>query len=270
MAVSLQALAVPDVLDRIRAVHLFVAAALLLDYGLRGDQESVVCGAVECLSTLCTTPGIAAHLAKCVRLGGALELHCGEPAPLQASLQVTLTVVTDLRALVFLVDEFFRTTFRWCYHGFRFHAHVTAPQEDPQEDLLPVAAFTETVKTLDHHSTVLSLAHSETRLLLGTRDGAISVWDPVSSRSERRLLGDGGPVFSLAAHGDALLSGSSKDIQVWDSTRMECVTTLRGHSDSVHALLLARGYLLSGSADATIVVLDVKLSSTVGTLAGHT
>jgi len=266
MTASLRALAEPDVPDQIRSAHIFVAAALLLDYGLRGDPETAVRGVVECLNKLCTTPAIAVHFATCTRLGDALELAPGGPAPLEA----TLTVLTDLRALVFFVDEFFLAVCRWCYRGFRFPVTVTPHMADPLEDLLHVAAFKETVKTVDHHSAVLCLAHSKTRLFSGMRDGAISAWDPQCSRCERRLLGGGGSVFSMAVDGDTLFSGSSKDIQLWDLTNMECVNTLCGHGDAVHCLLLADGHLFSGSADATIVMWDVTLFSAIGALAGHT
>ena len=121
------------------------------------------------------------------------------------------------------------------------------------------------VKRCEGHScTINSLLEigdgSNSRLVSGSGDGTIRIWDMSSlipavvagdSRKRKRrhvpdaicisiLTGHSDDIKSLALlgeEGDIIVSGSDdKTIKVWSATSGDCLTTLEGHSDSVNSV----------------------------------
>ena len=75
---------------------------------------------------------------------------------------------------------------------------------------------------------------------------------------ERTLEGHVKTVFALASLGDKLISGSlDGTIRVWDLSTGRLDATLTGHKMSVYALVVEGGRLYSASLDGTIRVWDV-------------
>jgi F-box/WD-40 domain protein 7 len=68
-----------------------------------------------------------------------------------------------------------------------------------------------------------------------------------------------------------VVSGSDDaTVRVWDSQSLECVATLRGHTDNVRSLANVPGkFILSGSWDKTIRVWDCRSWHEVACLRGH-
>ena len=68
-----------------------------------------------------------------------------------------------------------------------------------------------------------------------------------------------------------MVSGSDDaTVRVWDSQSLECVATLRGHTDNVRSLANVPGkFILSGSWDKTIRVWDCRSWHEVACLRGH-
>ena len=72
---------------------------------------------------------------------------------------------------------------------------------------------------------------------------------------ERTLEGHDDVVYALAAWGDKLISGSRDDtIRVWDLSTGGLDATLTGHERAVFALAVEGERLYSASADGTIRV----------------
>jgi WD40 repeat protein len=59
----------------------------------------------------------------------------------------------------------------------------------------------------------------------------------------------------LVVHGDKLISGSwDHTIKVWNTDTWACERTLEGHTDCVRALVVHGDKLISGSSDCMIKV----------------
>jgi WD40 repeat protein/tRNA A-37 threonylcarbamoyl transferase component Bud32 len=120
----------------------------------------------------------------------------------------------------------------------------------------------------------LALSVDGKRLVSGSGDNTIKVWDLVAGKETRSLSGHAGEVRSLAlsVDGKRLFSGSwDQTIKVWDLEAGTDAITLRGHTKGVTSLAL-RGdgkRLFSGSDDKTIKVWDLEAGKETLTLRGH-
>lgn len=106
---------------------------------------------------------------------------------------------------------------------------------------------------LEHSDAVSALAVIKDKLVSGSWDTNIKVWDPQSWTSERTLSDHTGTVRCFAACADRLLSGSDDgSIKVWNPETWSLVRTLDDHGDAVNAVIECAGRLASGSDDGTI------------------
>jgi WD40 repeat protein len=123
-----------------------------------------------------------------------------------------------------------------------------------------------------HTGTVTSLRYDETRLISGSDDGTLMLWDlkgdshqgafPLmqqhhkNTKMTRRLgsfVGHGGPVWCLDFSGNQLVSGSyDKTIKVWSIRDSSVLATLRGHTSWVSSIQLEGNQIVSGSWDSTL------------------
>ena len=100
------------------------------------------------------------------------------------------------------------------------------------------------------------------------------------------LRGHDGPVLSLATdnHGHVFSGSADKTIKVWNINNQQCESTIQGHVLSVWVLLYINneqnseflntsspdfGSLVSGSADKTIKVWNLRTGECIKTLLGH-
>ncbi|XP_010441252.1 PREDICTED: zinc finger CCCH domain-containing protein 59-like isoform X1 [Camelina sativa] len=98
-------------------------------------------------------------------------------------------------------------------------------------------------------------------LFAGTSSGSISVWKATDSESDpfkylTSLEGHhSGEVTCFVVGGQLLYSGSvDKTIKVWDLNTLQCIMTLKQHTDTVTSLLYWDKCLISSSLDGTIKV----------------
>ena len=130
------------------------------------------------------------------------------------------------------------------------------------------------VRTLSGHGggvNALALT-GDGRVVSGSSDGTVKVWDLNSGQEERTLSGHGGGVKALALTGDGrVVSGSSDGtVKVWDLNSGQEERTLSGHGGGVRALALTGdGRVVSGSDDGTVKVWDLNSGQEQRTLSGH-
>jgi WD40 repeat protein len=120
-----------------------------------------------------------------------------------------------------------------------------------------------------HADEVLSLVVHGDKLLSGSRDNTIKVWNTDTWACERTLKGHNsalehipyfdravdGSVSSLVTHGGKIISGSHDNtIKVWSTDTWTCECTLEGHDGDVCSLVMHGDKLISGSYDNTIKV----------------
>src|SRR6266702_4114160 len=128
-----------------------------------------------------------------------------------------------------------------------------------------------------HNDSVLCLALSADgqKLVSGSRDQTIKVWDPSTGQKIGSLTGHTDYVTSVAISGDGriLVSGSfDQSVKVWDLSTGRELRTLTGHTGPVWSVALSsdKWIAVSGSADGTIKVWNLSTGQEVRALKGHT
>lgn len=128
-----------------------------------------------------------------------------------------------------------------------------------------------------HMGYVKTLALFGNRLISGSNDKSIRLWNLDTGNCEQILLGHEGPLSKLVVDEAAARLFSAADeagIRVWDLKRGETIRVLKGHTDWVHSLALdaAADLLFSGGgqADPTIRIWDTVSFACLSVLHGHT
>ncbi|WNG15045.1 TIR domain-containing protein [Cystobacter fuscus] len=141
-------------------------------------------------------------------------------------------------------------------------------------------SFQEGVSTLSvilgHSAPVTACAWSPDgqRILSGSEDASLKVWDAASGSCLLTLSGHSDSVTACAWSPDSqrILSGSSDaSLKVWDAASGSCLLTLSGHSAPVNACAWSPDgqRILSGSEDDSLKVWDAASGSCLLTLSGH-
>jgi WD40 repeat protein len=110
------------------------------------------------------------------------------------------------------------------------------------------------------------------RVMSGSRDMTLRVWDASSGACERVLEGHSGGVLCVALLRDGrFVSGSEdKTLRVWDALSGVRERMLVGHANDVLCVaVLPDGRVVSGSADETLRVWDASSGICEHTLEGH-
>ena len=133
------------------------------------------------------------------------------------------------------------------------------------------------VSTLQgHQNWVCSVAFSAdgTRLVSGSADRTIKLWDVRTGACLQTLVGHRNWVMSVAfsADGMQIVSGSAdRTIKLWDVRTGACLQTLAGHDHGVWSVAFSADgmQIVSGSADRTIKLWDVRTGEVLSVLRGH-
>jgi WD40 repeat protein len=127
-----------------------------------------------------------------------------------------------------------------------------------------------------HEDRVMSVAFRPDgkRILSGSDDKTLKVWDAESGSELMTLRGHDDSVMSVAfsPDGKRIVSGSDDNtIKVWDADSGSELMTLRGHQAEVWSVALSPDAkrIISGSWDKTLKVWDANSGSELMTLGGH-
>ena len=124
-----------------------------------------------------------------------------------------------------------------------------------------------------HSGPVLALAALPGgRVVSGSADGGLRVWDLATGQTVRTLAGHGGWVNAVAVLPDGrVVSGSDdRSLRVWDLTTGEGVRILEGDAGWVSAVaVLPHGRIVSGGGDGSLRVWDLATGETMRILEGH-
>ena len=136
--------------------------------------------------------------------------------------------------------------------------------------------FKELFTRKGHSGPVRSVAFSPDgkRLVSGSHDHSVKLWDTATGRGLLTLEGHSGQVRSVAfsPEGTRLASGSNdKTVKLWDTTTGGELFTLRGHSGWVLSVAFSPDgtRLASASGDKTIKLWDTVAGRELLTLEGH-
>ena len=126
-----------------------------------------------------------------------------------------------------------------------------------------------------HPSGVNALAVSPdgNRILSGSGDKTLKLWDIATGREIRTFLGHKGGVKATAFSPDgrqAVSGGWDHDIRIWDVATGKEIKTFPGDS-IIHSVAVSPDgkYILSGNDDNTVRLWQVSLSRSIRTFVGH-
>lgn len=95
---------------------------------------------------------------------------------------------------------------------------------------------------------VYCVQYDDQRIVSGQRDNSIKIWDSTNLECLKVLTGHTGSVLCLQYDADVIVSGSSDStVRVWDANTGELVNTLVHHSASVINLKFGNGILITCS-----------------------
>jgi F-box and WD-40 domain protein 1/11 len=121
-----------------------------------------------------------------------------------------------------------------------------------------------------HQDSVYCLQFDSDKIVSGSRDKNIKIWDARSYQCTQTLRGHTASVLCLRYNGNTLVSGSSDTtVRVWDLDTSECTMQLNGHSSGVLDVCFNEQYIISCSKDTSIRVWDRTTGDHVATLNGH-
>jgi WD40 repeat protein len=109
----------------------------------------------------------------------------------------------------------------------------------------------------------VALAPDSRRVVSGSYDKTLRVWDLESGQTLRTRQGHTKSVTAVALTPDGLCGVScsgERNLRVWDLESSEPLRTLQGHTNSVYAVALTPDgrRVVSGSHDNTLRVWDLK------------
>jgi WD40 repeat protein/sterol desaturase/sphingolipid hydroxylase (fatty acid hydroxylase superfamily) len=121
-------------------------------------------------------------------------------------------------------------------------------------------------QTLTGHTDLvycLAVSADGRRIVSGSFDRTVRVWDAITAKELATLGGHSGPVYAVAcsAGGEWLVSGGDdRTVRVWDLATNREPLTLRGHTDAVTGVAVSAdgSRVVSASRDGTLKVWDVR------------
>eukprot|EP01063_Lacrimia_lanifica_P016800 TRINITY_DN2337_c1_g1_i1.p1 TRINITY_DN2337_c1_g1~~TRINITY_DN2337_c1_g1_i1.p1 ORF type:complete len:592 (+),score=169.67 TRINITY_DN2337_c1_g1_i1:139-1776(+) len=122
-----------------------------------------------------------------------------------------------------------------------------------------------------HKNAVTCLQFDEERVVSGSLDNTVRIWDRATGECERTLTGHRDKVWCVQFEGSRLVSGSSdKMVRVWDMNTGESICSLEEHRTSVSCVRIQGDTVVSSSAGNSIRVWNIAQTPTcTQKLRGH-
>ncbi|KJE91270.1 hypothetical protein CAOG_02430 [Capsaspora owczarzaki ATCC 30864] len=121
-----------------------------------------------------------------------------------------------------------------------------------------------------HTEEVTCVRYTEDRLVCGSYDGLVKVWDMKENLCLGSLMGHGDAITCVAFNESIIVSGSlDHSLRVWDANTGRAVRALMGHTAEVECVAIDATRIVSGSWDNTLRVWSVETGHCINTLSGH-
>ncbi|KAF2724822.1 WD40 repeat-like protein [Polychaeton citri CBS 116435] len=107
-----------------------------------------------------------------------------------------------------------------------------------------------------HRHVVTCLLFDGEKILTGSDDTKINVYDTKTGALKNRLEGHEGGVWALQYEGNTLVSGSTdRSVRVWDISTGRCLQTFQGHTSTVRCLVILKPVQIDTAADGTPIMM---------------
>ncbi|KAK8172170.1 WD40-repeat-containing domain protein [Phyllosticta citrichinensis] len=106
---------------------------------------------------------------------------------------------------------------------------------------------------------VTCLQFDTDKILTGSDDTNINVYDTKTGVLRNRLIGHEGGVWALQYWGNTLVSGSTdRSVRVWDIERGRCLQVFQGHTSTVRCLVILQPTEIGTDADGKPIVMPER------------
>ena len=107
-----------------------------------------------------------------------------------------------------------------------------------------------------HRHVVTCLLFDSDKILTGSDDTKINVYDTKTGALKNRLEGHEGGVWALQYEGDTLVSGSTdRSVRVWDIKSGRCLQVFQGHTSTVRCLVILQPVQVDTAQDGTPIMM---------------
>jgi F-box and WD-40 domain protein CDC4 len=107
-----------------------------------------------------------------------------------------------------------------------------------------------------HRHVVTCLLFDSDKILTGSDDTKINVYDTETGALRRRLDGHEGGVWALQYEGNMLVSGSTdRTVRVWDIEAGRCLQVFQGHTSTVRCLVILKPAQIGTAADGSPIIM---------------
>ena len=121
-----------------------------------------------------------------------------------------------------------------------------------------------------HTDAIYCLQFDEEKIISGSRDNTIKVWDMKSKKILHSLTGHDGSILCLQYSHTHLISGSSdKSMIIWSLPEFTPIRKIVAHAESVLNLKFDDRFIISCSRDKSVKVWEFNSGALVYTLSGH-
>ncbi|KAI7830223.1 WD40-repeat-containing domain protein [Gamsiella multidivaricata] len=121
-----------------------------------------------------------------------------------------------------------------------------------------------------HTEGIYCIQFDDNKIISGSRDNTIKIWDLASGLCLRTYSGHSASVLCLQYDESRIVSGSSDtSIIVWDLDIGKVLRRLTGHADSVLSLRFEKDIVVSCSKDRTVKIWKISTGEMIRTLIGH-
>ncbi|KAK4625526.1 Cell division control protein 4 [Fulvia fulva] len=107
-----------------------------------------------------------------------------------------------------------------------------------------------------HRHVVTCLLFDSDKILTGSDDTKINVYDTKTGALRNRLEGHEGGVWALQYDGNMLVSGSTdRSVRIWDIKSGRCLQVFQGHTSTVRCLVILQPVQVDTEADGTPIMM---------------
>jgi len=107
-----------------------------------------------------------------------------------------------------------------------------------------------------HRHVVTCLLFDSDKILTGSDDTKINVYDTKTGALRNRLEGHEGGVWALQYEGDTLVSGSTdRSVRVWDIKTGRCLQVFQGHTSTVRCLVILQPTQIGTEQEGTPIIM---------------